>query len=71
MHYFLQYIVIDAWQQTEAEASVYHTTQFPTFAIKLIGEDCLTSFGAALDKTLLDLKHLLKPGIDIHIAFFG
>ena len=57
---------IDAWQATETEAICHNSTKFYRFAIKPIRGDCILSFGAALSNALLlDIKHLLKPGIDM------
>ena len=55
------------WEPTPKPTSEYSTVKFPCFALELVRGDCSSSLGAALGNALLhDIRHLLKPELDLH-----
>ena len=54
------------WEPTPKPTSEYSTIKFPSFALELVRGDCSSSLGAALGNALLhDIRHLLKPDVDL------
>ncbi|HKU33678.1 MAG TPA: hypothetical protein VJR22_07525 [Candidatus Nitrosotalea sp.] len=59
--------VDDNWQPKRNTVGEYSTLKLPRYAMELVRGDCSSTLGAALGNALLhDIKHLLKPEVDIN-----
>ena len=58
----------DGWQPAKEPAGHYSLLKFPRYAIELVRSECSSNVGAALGNALLhDIKHLLRPEVDVNL----
>src|SRR6476469_4218203 len=58
----------DEWQPYDRLVEPYSLVKFPRYAIELVRGECSSSLGAALRNALLhDIRHLLRPEVDVNV----
>jgi hypothetical protein len=56
----------DEWQPDNMPVDPYSLVKFPRYAMELVRGECSSTLGAALGNALLhDIRHLLRPEVDV------